>query len=211
MSAPAAPRAPALSAKNLTVRRGERLLFENLALAVAPGGILLLRGPNGIGKSTLLLTLAGIICPDAGEVIVDRPDPDLPAGRLLHFLGHLAGIKPRLTVLENLAFWQALNGGDGEPQTALERVGLGGLEAIEAGHLSAGQGKRLALARLLVTRRPIWLLDEPGAALDAAGETLLGQLLDAHRADGGLAVVATHYDLRLADPAGVATLTLGAA
>lgn len=191
------------SARGLTVARGERLLFAELSFAVAPGGVLLLRGPNGAGKSTLLMTLAGIVRPDAGTVEgFDRTD--------VHMLGYQSGLKARLTVGENLRFWQAMNGSGGpQPEAALERVGIGSLVELEAGYLSSGQLRRLALARLLVSPRRVWLLDEPSATLDAEGEVLLGALIDEHRTANGVAVIATHHDLSLADKAGVETITLG--
>jgi len=186
----------------LAVRRGERLLFEGLDFAVAPGDVLLVRGPNGVGKSTLLLALAGIVRPEAGTIEGIEPTD-------LHLLNYQSGLKTRLSVGENLRFWRAMNGDTGlDPQAALEQVGIGPLADLEAGYLSSGQLRRLSLARLLVSRRRIWLLDEPSAALDASGEALLGQLLDAHRRAGGLAIVATHHDLPLADPDGVTTLLL---
>jgi heme exporter protein A len=197
--------APHLRASGLTVRRGERLLFADLSFVVSLGGVLLLRGPNGVGKSTLLMTLAGIVRPDAGKLEgIERT--------AVHLLNYQSGLKGRLTVTENLQFWQAMNGASGlGVEAALDAVGIGGLGMLEAGYLSSGQLRRLALARLLVSERPIWLLDEPSAALDAEGEALLGRLIDAHRARGGVAVVATHHDLLLADGVGVETLALGAA
>src|SRR5690606_39050473 len=127
-------------------------------------------GPNGAGKTSLLLTLFGAIRPAAGTIVTRGADRDARPATGMHFIGHRPAVKSRLTVAENLDFWARLNGKSGEPvPLALERVGLGGLGAVDAGHLSAGQTRRLALARLLVSNRPIWLLDEPTAALDDEG------------------------------------------
>lgn len=195
--------APMVAARGLTVSRGERVLFDGLSFAVSPGGALLLRGANGVGKSTLLLALAGIVRPDLGEIEgITREN--------VHLLNYQSGLKARLTVAENLAFWRELNGPSGTSiDDALEGVGIASLAVLETGHLSSGQLRRLALARLLVSTRPIWLLDEPNAALDADGERLLGRLIDRHRASGGIAIVATHHDLPLADAGTVETLVLG--
>jgi len=202
MTGPDPQQAPSIRVRGLAVRRGERLLFDALDFDLAPGQVLLVRGPNGVGKSTLLLTLAGIVRPEAGRI-------EGIAATDLHLLNYQSGLKSRLSVEENLGFWRAVNGPTGlDPQSALQHVGIGALGSLEAGYLSSGQLRRLSLARLLVSRRSIWLLDEPSAALDAAGEALLGRLVDAHRADGGMAVIATHHDLPLAEPTGVATLVL---
>lgn len=234
-----------LRVSGLTVFRDGRELFSDIGFAVEPGGVLLVRGPNGAGKSSLLLALAGILRPEAGRIVVAAGD-ERP-GEVLHFLGHLNAVKPRLTLGENLRFWMdlygaatppsPLRGGAGDegraapavptepppPPTpprkgaggvgtavsfALEAVGLGGLDDHDAGHLSQGQIRRLALARLVAIRRPVWLLDEPTAALDAGGETIGAKLIRDHRAAGGVAVIATHHDL---DVGPVETLTLGQA
>jgi heme exporter protein A len=198
-----------LVGSGLAVIRGERLLFEGLDLAVASGQALLLRGPNGAGKSSLLAVLAGLSRPERGSVFLDGLDPEARMGTALHLVGHASGVKPRLTLAENLAFWAALNGAGESVADALMTVGLGALGWLEAGNLSAGQTRRLALARLLVSRRPLWLLDEPTASLDAEGEALVGALLSGHLAHGGLAVVATHQALALPAGAPCETLLLG--
>lgn len=194
-----------LLARDLDLGRGETVLARRLAFDLGPGEGLLLRGPNGAGKSTLLLTLAGLLPPIAGSVTLPGHGPDL--GPALHYCGHRNAIRPRLTTAETLGFWADLNGPLGlAVPAALERVGLSRMADLDAGYLSAGQGRRLALARLLVTPRPLWLLDEPSAALDAAGHALLADLIGEHLARGGLAVIATHDDIAVP---GVATFTLG--
>jgi heme exporter protein A len=200
----------ALKVCALACRRGERTLFEQLDFSLGAGEILLLRGPNGVGKTTLLSALAGIIAPAEGTINFLGSDPDDRPEAEMHFLGHLAAVKPRLTVKENLTFWAALNGGASQAvETALEQVGLASLVALDAGVLSAGQTRRLALARLLVSERPIWLLDEPTAALDASGELLVAGLIESHLDRGGLAVATTHHDLALRNVTRVNTLVLG--
>ena len=187
-----------LRAAGLSCGRSGLVLTENLDFSLRNGEALLLVGPNGTGKTTLLLTLAGVITPLAGSFAADGLQGELP---LLHYCGHRNAIKPRLSVLENLAFWAALNGPTGlAPAAALAEVGLDVLAGLDAGYLSAGQSRRLALARLLVSLRPLWLLDEPTAALDTAGQALVGRLLDAHLAMGGLAIAATHDPILLDDP-----------
>jgi len=198
MSSPDAPPPPVLAARNLTVSRGGRQLFAGLDVSVPPGGALLLRGPNGAGKTSLLLALCGAIRLETGDVQFSGAGADGDGAGRLHLLLVQNAVKPRLTVGENLEFWRTLNGPDGiATGAALERVGLGGLESIEAGHLSTGQTRRLALARLLVSQRPVWLLDEPSTALDSDGEALVRDMIVAHCAAGGIAVVATHHDLGL--------------
>ena len=200
----------ALVARGLTVRRGERLLFEGLDFEGGAGDVLLLRGANGVGKSTLLLVLAGIVHPDAGTVAYHANGVVAEASPETHLLTYQSGIKSRLTVTENLAFWRDINGPTGlSVHHALLEVGIGGLGELEAGYLSSGQTRRLALARLLASNRKIWLLDEPMATLDADGEALLGRLIDRHRERGGITVIATHHELPLRNVAGIETLILG--
>src|SRR5687768_4967125 len=206
MSAPNASSPPTFNVRNLTVERGGRTLFSELSIEVAGGGLVLLRGPNGAGKTSLLLALAGLLRPEAGKIEYREAGTSAPRAALAHLLLVQNGVKGKLTVAENLSFWRAVNGPSGdELGAALMRVGLGGLEDIEAGHLSTGQQRRLALARLLVSRRTIWLLDEPTAALDAQGEALVGALIGEHLNGGGLAIVATHHDLAV-DPSEIITL-----
>ena len=183
-----------LVAEKLVVARGGRPVLDGVSLAVEAGGALTVLGPNGAGKSTLLRALAGLLKPLSGEVRLDSEDGFEPCERM-HLLGHLDAVKNGLSVLRNLRFARDVLGGDGDLGAALARVGLAGLSDLPGGVLSAGQRRRLALARLLAAPRPVWLLDEPTAALDAAGQTLLGELVAEHRAKGGLVVAATHLPL----------------
>ncbi|MDB5528044.1 MAG: ccmA [Devosia sp.] len=197
----------ALSAHALAVGRGGIALAQGLEFSVQNGKCLLLRGPNGVGKSTLLLTLAGIVEALDGGFSLDGATAE--DGPLLHYCGHRNAIKPRLSVLENLDFWAQLNGPTGAASLeALETIGLEHVAGLDAGYLSAGQGRRLALARLLVSARPLWLLDEPTAALDTEGHDLVTRLIDAHLDAGGLVVAATHDPITPADPNRVETLVM---
>lgn len=195
------PAPPLLSVESLALSRGGRRLFADLSFVLRPGELLLLRGPNGAGKSSLLLALAGVLRPEAGRIAWAGEEPPR-----LHVVGHQAGVKPRLTLAETVRFWRTVNGpGAVSPEAALEAVGLGGLGGLDAGYLSAGQTKRLALARLLVTDRPVWLLDEPTASLDAAGDALVARLVNERLRSGGAVIAATHDDISGA----TRTLTLG--
>lgn len=194
-----------LEVEGLACGHGDTVLARNLSFSVPAGSGLLLRGPNGSGKSTLLLTLAGLLPPLAGTIALAGHDPD--TGPALHHCGHRNAVRPRLSVIETLAFWAAINGASGLALgEALDRVGLGRIAGLDAGYLSAGQQRRLVLARLLVSHRPVWLLDEPSAALDIEGQALLAALLAAHLQSGGLAVIATHDAIPVD---GLAVLTLG--
>ena len=187
-----------LKAAGLAAFRGERLVFRDLDFAIAAGGALTLTGPNGAGKSTLLRVLAGLLRPIAGTLTWNGgdalADPPLHAQRVA-YVGHLDAVKPVLTVAENLRFAARLTGGD--IGAALAALGLGELADLPARMLSAGQRRRLALARLGLSRAPIWLLDEPTVGLDAASIERLAGLIAAHRAGGGLVIAATHLALPL--------------
>jgi heme exporter protein A len=198
-----------LSAENLLVIRGGRVVLDGAGLAVARGGALLLRGRNGAGKSTLLRCLAGLRCPDAGRICWDGvdvfADRDAHAGRVA-WLSHLDAVKAGLSVRENLAFAARVQGGDAG--AALARMGLAELADVPTRMLSAGQKRRVALARMMLGRRPLWLLDEPTNGLDVASVGRLQGAIEAHRAEGGMVIAATHLDFTLP---GSLTMELGAA
>ncbi len=197
-----------LTVTGLSCVRGGRLVLEAVGFAVPAGGALVITGPNGAGKSSLLRTLAGLVRPSAGEMRLEGGDPDLGLGEQCHYLGHLDPAKGALTVLENLRFWvRHLGGSEGmREEDALAAAGLGHLAGLPASYLSAGQRRRLSLARLLAVARPVWLLDEPTTALDAAGQAMLGEQVRRHRDGGGLVLAATHAPLGFE---GAAELTLG--
>jgi heme exporter protein A len=184
---------------DLACRRGERLVFTRLSFRVAAGATLLLRGPNGSGKSSLLRCMAGLLAPAAGtQTWNDRPialDADAHRGRL-RYLGHQDAVKPALTVLENLVLWQQLHGVHDAAAIggALAGLGLDRLAELPARLLSAGQRRRVALARLLASPAPLWLLDEPTTALDDDGVERFARMVGDHRAGGGLVVLSSHGD-----------------
>ena len=175
--------------------RGGRTLFADLSFGVAAGEALLVMGPNGAGKTTLLRTIAGLLHPAAGRVFMEGGTVDRTLSEQCHHVGHSNAIKTSLTVAENAAFWSRFLGHGGAGQAALETFGLAALSDIPAGYLSAGQKRRLGLARLLLADRPVWLLDEPTASLDGASQEALTGAVNAHLARGGIVVAATHVPL----------------
>jgi heme exporter protein A len=193
-----------LVAENLVLSRGGRTVIDGLSFAIEGGEALLLTGPNGAGKTTLLRALAGFLAPASGTVRINDADDEREQSELLHFVGHLDGIKTHLTVKENLLFWADYLAGaldrDWVPRVnvALERFGLRELADIPAGYLSAGQKRRLALARLAAVKRPLWLLDEPTVSLDAAAVERLVDALDEHVINHGIVIIATHAPLAIA-------------
>jgi heme exporter protein A len=188
-----------LVADKLCAKRGGRILFIGLSFAVEAGEALLVTGPNGAGKTTLLRTIAGFLAPEAGQIRLEGGAPEAAIGEQCHYVGHANAVKPGLTVAENAAFWGGFLGpGDDPPDhldAALATFGLEALRDIPAGYLSAGQRRRAGLVRLALARRPIWLLDEPTASLDQAGQEVLAVAVNRHLAAGGLAVAATHLPL----------------
>ena len=180
-----------LAVKDLTIARGGVPVLEGLSFRLEMGEALVLRGPNGIGKTTLLRTVAGLQPPVTGEVLSD--------GEEVAYAGHSDGLKATLTVRENLTFWAQVFGQGDDIQHALEGFDLKNLVDRAAGSLSAGQKRRLGLARLMVTGRPIWILDEPTVSLDVASVALFAEAIRAHLKRGGAALMATHIDLGLAE------------
>ena len=212
MTTPPAPDAPLLLARGLGFSRNDEPVFGPLDFRLAPGEALLVLGANGAGKTTLLRVLAGLLQASAGEVeLLGRPVDRQHLARGSAYLGHLHGHKADLGALENLAFSQAIQGGGGPGiEAALAEVGLAGHEDTPARRLSAGQNKRLALARLRLQGAPLWLLDEPYANLDLDGIALVNRLIQGHVAEGGSVLLTTH-GAYAAPPVPVRTLTLSAA
>jgi heme exporter protein A len=194
-----------LSGLDLTCIRGGRRVFSGVNFSVDSGAALVLTGPNGAGKSSLLRMIAGLIRPAEGRLALKGGDAEMSLGEQAHYVGHLDPLKPALTVTENLSFWARFLNGKAAPadlglaERGLDAVGLADLADLPAGYLSAGQRRRLSLARLLAVPRPIWLLDEPTTALDAASQDRLWALMHDHLVAGGLLVAATHGPLGLTD------------
>jgi heme exporter protein A len=187
-----------LLASELGCIRGGRQVFRDLSFSVGAGEALVVTGPNGVGKSSLLRLTAGLVRPTQGLIELEGGDSELTIGEQAHYLGHQDALKPALSVNENLAFWADFLGGDASKVSAgLAAVGLDGLVRLPAAYLSAGQRRRLSLARLIAAPRPIWLLDEPTSALDAAAQAVLADLMRAHLATGGLILAATHGPIGL--------------
>jgi heme exporter protein A len=190
-----------LSGLDLTCIRGGRRVFSGVSFFISAGQALVLTGPNGAGKSSLLRMIAGLIRPAEGSLVLEGGDAELSAGEQAHYVGHLDPLKPALTVTENLAFWaRFLNGkadvgGTALIERGLDAVGLADLAQLPAGYLSAGQRRRLSLARVLAAPRPIWLLDEPTTALDTASQDRLQRVMQDHLSGGGLVIAATHGPL----------------
>lgn len=187
-----------LVATDLACIRGGRQVFVGLSFTIVAGQALVVLGPNGVGKSSLLRLAAGLVRLAAGTLSLEGADPELTIAEQAHYLGHQDALKPALTVRENLTFWAQLLG-TREPETmpAIEAVGLGALAGLPAGYLSAGQRRRLSIARLIAIKRPIWLLDEPTTALDTSAQAVLANLMAEHLAAGGLILAAAHGPIGL--------------
>lgn len=188
-----------LYGRNVTCVRGGRNVFGALNFDVRAGSALAVTGTNGAGKSSLLRILAGFLAPASGEVILEEGDSELTLAEQAHYLGHHDPVKGALTVRENLEFWNEFLGGEpANTADSLTAVRLAHAADLPAAFLSAGQRRRLSMARLIAVRRPVWLLDEPTSALDAEGQNLFAALMSAHLGDGGVVIAATH------DPLGIA-------
>ncbi len=196
--------------EHLAVERGSRTILDDLSLRAVSGDAVLLTGPNGSGKTTLIRTIAGFLSPVSGSIRLVGGDDERDLAAQCHYVGHLNGIKSNLTVAENLSFWDNYLSGKSSSTDGmapvLERFGLAPLANIPTGYLSAGQKRRAGLARLMLAKRTLWLLDEPTVSLDAASTALLGELVNEHTGAGGIVIAATHLRLGLRNPL---TLALG--
>jgi heme exporter protein A len=186
-----------LQAENLACHRGGREVFAGLNFDLTAGEALLVVGRNGAGKSSLLRLIAGLVRHSAGRIELEGGEAEAPIAEQAHYLGHQDAVKPSLTVAENLSFWIDFLGGGKPVASALEAVGLGPLAGLPAAYLSAGQRRRLSIARLAAVARPLWLLDEPTTALDVASQVRLAEMMRAHLSGGGLIVAAAHGGIGL--------------
>ncbi|WP_230532556.1 heme ABC exporter ATP-binding protein CcmA [Microvirga roseola] len=188
-----------LSVNNLACERGERRIFQDVSFTLDPGEALVITGRNGAGKSSLLDILAGRLHPASGTILLEEAG-ERTLSESLHYVGHRDALKAALTAEENLSFARDFLGNPAlKPREALEAVGLAHAARLPVAYLSAGQRRRVALARLLVAHRPLWLLDEPTSALDTASQENLRLLLENHRENGGMIVATTHSPLFLRD------------
>ncbi|HEY3948647.1 heme ABC exporter ATP-binding protein CcmA [Phenylobacterium sp.] len=186
----------ALELRQVGLSRGGRRLFAGLSLRLSAGEACTLTGANGAGKTSLLRAVAGLVATDAGEIDFGGADPAEARADGLHLAGHHDGLKPARTAREELSFWSAWSGGTADSaRAAAEALELGRLLDLEVRRLSAGQRRRLALARLLAAPRPLWLLDEPLSPLDAAWRARFGEMMQTHLAGGGLILAAVHDPL----------------
>ena len=189
-----------LTAVDLHCHRGGRDVFAGVSFTLGAGEALTVSGRNGAGKSSLLRAVIGLLRLAQGRLTLDGGDPELSIAEQAHYVGHQDALKPSLSVAENLHFWTGFFGAPARNlHGPLEAVGLAPLAALPAAYLSAGQRRRLSIARLIAVKRPIWLLDEPTSTLDASAQVRLGDLMQAHLAGGGLILAATHGPIGLAN------------
>lgn len=187
-----------LNAEELACNRGGREVFRGLSFALSSGEAMVISGRNGAGKSSLLRMIAGLVRCAAGQLTLDGGERDTPLAEQCHYLGHQDAMKPSLTVSENLQFWTEFFGARTHTiESALQAVGLAALTDLPAAYLSAGQRRRLSIARLVSVQRPIWLLDEPTSALDSPSQKKLAELMQGHLAGGGMIVAAAHGPIGL--------------
>ena len=199
-----------LSGRDARCVRGGREGFSGLDFAASSGEALAVTGPNGSGKTSLLRLIAGLLTMAGGSIALEGGETELTLPEQAHYLGHRDALKPALSVAENLCFWRDFLGGEAfDVRESLAAVGLDHAAQLPAAYLSAGQRRRLSIARLLAVRRPIWLLDEPTSALDAAGQSLFATLMGDHLSRGGLIVAATHAPLGLAAGLAARELRIG--
>ena len=190
-----------LSGQNLRCVRGGREVFSGLDFAASAGELLAITGANGSGKTSLLRLIAGLLVASGGSVELEGGGAELSLAEQAHYLGHRDALKPALSVAENLSFWRNFLGGEiGDGGRCLAAAGLDHAAHLPAAYLSAGQRRRLSIARLLVVRRPVWLLDEPTSALDVAGQALFVRLMRDHLNGGGIIIAATHAPLGIDGP-----------
>ncbi|SIT57732.1 heme exporter subunit; ATP-binding component of ABC superfamily [Mesorhizobium prunaredense] len=195
-----------LIAENLGGERGGETIFSGIGFVLEKGQALIVTGPNGAGKSTLLRVVAGLLPVAAGRLLIEGGAEDFPSvASACHYLGHQNAMKTALSVAENLRFWRDFSGADFlSAEQALAMVGLDGIGHLPFGYLSTGQRRRAAIAKLLVSRRPLWLLDEPTAGLDKASEERFGGLMREHCSEGGIIIAATHLPLGIEGAQGLA-------
>jgi len=187
-----------LEAENLAGERGGETIFSSLSFELSSGEALIVTGPNGSGKSTLLRIICGLLAPENGTVELLDGGVSMPVRAACHYLGHQNAMKPALSVRENLLFWQKFNGEMLlDIDEALEAVDLPGVEHLPFGYLSTGQKRRVSIAKLLVSHRPVWIVDEPTAGLDKASEARFAELMLKHMQQSGMVIAATHIPLGL--------------
>ncbi|MBI1260389.1 MAG: heme ABC exporter ATP-binding protein CcmA [Rhizobiales bacterium] len=190
--------ATSLTITDLACERGARRVFDGLSLSLEGGEALVLTGPNGVGKSSLLRQIAGLVEVSSGSISLAPADEDHPMAARLHYVGHLDALKPAMSVHETARFWADFYGGAADVMPALDAFDLVPLATLPVAYLSAGQKRRLGLSRLLLASRVLWLLDEPTVGLDTASIERLKGLMEAHLEGGGMIMAATHLDLGLA-------------